>query len=252
VRAAGILAVVSGVLVAIAAFVTVNPVATYGPSDPGSASAGAGAVWYLAFLDGAQRLVPSGWEFEWLGRTWTLAILVPVAVSGLFVLVAIVWPFIERWIANDPRQGLAPQRPRNAATRTGLGVGAIAFYGVLWAAAGADTIAYVFRLGAESVLVTLQLALILAPPLAFVVTQRICLALQRKDRDIALHGFETGRIVRMPGGEYVEVHQQVSEAERRRLVGYEVMRPALLRPDRDGRLRVGARVRAQLARLLYG
>ena len=45
-------------------------------------------------------------------------------------------------------------RPRNAATRTALGVAAIVFYGVLWAAAGADTIAYVFHLGAESLIVT--------------------------------------------------------------------------------------------------
>jgi ubiquinol-cytochrome c reductase cytochrome b subunit len=251
-RAGGVLLVVSGVLAAIAGFVSVNPVATYGPADPGNASAGAGAVWYLAFLDGAQRLVPSGWEFEWLGGTWTLAILVPVAVTGLFVLVAIGYPFVERWIANDPRPYLPSQRPRNAATRTALGVAAIVFYGVLWAAAGSDTIAYLFRLGAESLLVTLQLGLILGPPLAFVLTRRICLGLQQKDREIALHGYETGRIVRMPGGEYLEVHAPVSAAQRRELVGHEVVRPAILRPDADGKLRVRAKVRAQLARLLYG
>ena len=191
---------VAGLLTAIAALVSVNPVGTYGPSDPGNASAGAGAVWYLAFLDGAQRLVPSGWEFEWMDRTVTLAILVPVAVSGLFLVVAALWPFVERFIANDPRPHLPLDRPRNAATRTALGVAAIVFYGVLWAAAGADTIAYVFHLGAESLLVTMQLTLIVGPPLAFSITRRICLGLQRKDRDIALHGYETGRIVRMPGG----------------------------------------------------
>ena len=119
-------------------------------------------------------------------------------------------------------------------------------------AAGADTIAYVFRLGAEGVLVTLQVALIAAPPIAFVATRQVCLALQRKDRDIAEHGYETGRIVRMPGGAYVEVHAPVTPAERRRLVGHEVVRPALLRPRADGRLLIRARVRAQLARLLYG
>jgi hypothetical protein len=40
------------------------------------------------------------------------------------------------------------------------------------------------------------------------------LALQRKDREIALHGYESGRIVRLPGGEYVEVHEQLDDYER--------------------------------------
>jgi ubiquinol-cytochrome c reductase cytochrome b subunit len=251
-RFAGVFFVVFGALTAIAALVTVNPVATYGPADPGNASTGAGAVWYLAFLDGAQRLVPSGWEFVWMDRTVTLAILVPVAVSGLFLVVAALWPFAERFIANDPRPQHVLDRPRNAATRTALGVAAIVFYAVLWAAAGTDTIAYLFRLGSESLLITLQVALIAGPPIAFTITQRLCLGLQRKERDIALHGFETGRIVRMPGGEYVEVHEPVSAIERQKLIGGEVVRPALLRPDARGRLTVTAKVRALLARLLYG
>jgi ubiquinol-cytochrome c reductase cytochrome b subunit len=256
-RFAGVFFVVFGVLSAIAALVSVNPVAIYGPSDPGNASTGAGAVWYLAFLDGAQRLVPSGWEVVWMDRTITLAILVPVVVSSLFLVVAALWPFAERFIANDPRPQIAVQehrvdRPRNAATRTALGVAAIVFYAVLWAAAGSDTIAYLFRLSSEGLLVALQVTLVLGPPIAFTITQRICLGLQRKDRDIALHGFETGRIVRMPGGEYVEVHQPVSAAERLRLVGYEVVRPALLRPDARGRLTVTAKVRSGLARWWYG
>ncbi len=256
-RAAGVLFVVAGVLVAIAATISVNPVGVYGPADPGNASSGAGAVWYLAFLDGAQRLTPSGWEFVWMDRTWTLAILIPVAVSTAFLAVAVLWPFAERFISGDAREHRAPEwhildRPRNAATRTGLGVAAIVFYGVLWAAAGSDTISYLFRLSAEGLLVTLQVTLIVGPPLAYQVTKRICLGLQRKDRDIALHGYETGRIVRMPGGEYVEVHAPVSPSERWRLAGHEVVRPALLRPDSHGRITIPARVRSVLARWMYG
>jgi ubiquinol-cytochrome c reductase cytochrome b subunit len=251
-RYAGVFFVVFGVLAAIAALVTVNPVGTYGPADPGNASTGAGAVWYLAFLDGAQRLVPSGWEFEWMGGTVTLAILAPVAIAGLFLVLAVLWPFAERFIANDPRPQHLPERPRNTATRTGLGVAAIVFYGVLWAAAGSDTIAYLLHLGAESLLIVLQVTLIVGPPIAFIITRRVCLGLQRKDRDIAEHGYETGRIVRMPGGEYVEVHAPVSPAERLRLVGHEVIRPAILRPDARGRLTVTAKVRSVLARWLYG
>jgi ubiquinol-cytochrome c reductase cytochrome b subunit len=42
--------------------------------------------------------------------------------------------------------------------------------------------------------------------------------LQKRDRETLLHGYETGRIVRLPGGEYVEVHQPLDESERRHLV----------------------------------
>ena len=101
IRAAGVFLVVAGVLVAISATISVNPVGTYGPADPGNASSGAGAVWHLAFLDGAQRLTPSGWEFVWMDRTWTLAILVPVAVSTAFLAVAVLWPFVERFISGS-------------------------------------------------------------------------------------------------------------------------------------------------------
>ena len=37
-----------------------------------------------------------------------------------------------------------------------------------------------------------------APPVTFWVTKRICLSLQRRDRDLVLHGRETGRIIRPP------------------------------------------------------
>ena len=250
-RAGGMFFIVVGLLTAISALVTVNPVATYGPADPGNASAGSGAVWYLAFLDGAQRLVPSGWEFEWLDRTWTLSVLVPVTISGLFLFAGLLYPFAEGWITNDKRMHLVPDRLRNMPTRTAIGVAAMVFYGVLWAAAGSDVIALTFRLTGEGVILTLQLLLLAGPPLAFILTKRVCLALQRKDRDIALHGFETGRIVRLPGGEYLEVHQEVSAAERRRLTEFESPEPSMIRPHSDGRIRVQDRLRAVLSRWMY-
>ena len=74
--------------------------------------------------------------------------------------------------------------------------------------------------------------------------RRICFALQKKDREIALHGYESGRIVRLPGGEYVEVHEQLSEYERWKLVSYEDYKPLMIRPDKRGRISPLERVRA--------
>ncbi|MFV0320591.1 MAG: cytochrome b N-terminal domain-containing protein [Microbacterium sp.] len=224
-KSAGLFFIVFGVLTGIAATVTMNPIWTYGPADPGNASAGGGALWYLAFLDGAQRLVPPGWEFVWLDRTWTLAILVPVGVCVLFLVTAMVYPFIERWVTGDQREHHLLTRPRNAPTRTGIGVAGI--------------------------VLTLQLALLLGPAAGLVLTKRICLGLQRKDREVVLHGYENGRIVRLPGGEYVEVHQPVDKYERWRLVDFENYEPLMIRPDEHGRIRLRDRARAAVSRWFF-
>jgi ubiquinol-cytochrome c reductase cytochrome b subunit len=250
-KSVGLFFIVFGVLTGIATTVTANPIWTYGPADTGNASAGGGALWYLAFLDGAQRLVPPGWEFVLFNRTWTLAILVPVGVCVLFLVTAMVYPFIERWITGDRREHHLLTRPRHAATRTGIGVAGIVFYGVLWAAAGSDLIALHFSLSIEGIVLTLQVVLILGPVAGFVLTKRICLGLQRKDREIALHGYETGRIVRLPGGEYVEVHHPVDAYERWRLIDHNSYGPLALRPDNTGRIRLRDRVRATLSRWFF-
>ena len=36
------------------------------------------------------------------------------------------------------------------------------------------------------------------------------MSLQRADRDLLLHGSETGRLLRLPHGEFVEVHEPIS------------------------------------------
>jgi ubiquinol-cytochrome c reductase cytochrome b subunit len=238
-------AVVVGVLVVVAATTAVNPVWSYGPADPGNASAGVGAVWYLAFLDGAQRLIPPGWEVVAFDRTWTLAILVPVGVCGLYFAAAVLYPVLEGWILGGRELHLL-DRPRNVPTRTAIGVAGVVFFGVLWAAAGSDLIATQFRLGIEGVVLALQLALFLGPPIAFALTRRICLGLQARDRETERHGFETGRIVRMPGGRYVEIHEPLDPARRRPpVVAAEAV---MLRPDPDGRIRWIPRLRARASR----
>jgi len=252
VRAGGLFAVVVGLLVLMSTLVTVNPIWNYGPADPGNASAGSQPDWYTGFLDGALRLVPPGWEFEFLDRTWTLAVLVPLTVVGAFLVVVALYPFLEGWILHDSVDHHILDRPRNTTIRTSIGVAGVIFYGILWTAGSADIIALLFHVSFETVILTLQVALLVEPLAAFFVTQRVCIALQRKDRDLVLHGYETGRIVRMPGGEYIEVHQPLDEYERWRLAAHKPAQAVEARPDEDGRLRRAERVRGWLAVRLLG
>jgi ubiquinol-cytochrome c reductase cytochrome b subunit len=202
--------VVIAVLLLVSATVTVSPVWLYGPSDPGNASAGSQPDWYTGFLDGALRLVPPGWELDLGGYTLTLAVLVPLAVVGLFLGAIALYPFAE----NRRRRttGRYLDRARDVPDRTALGAAGMTFYGVLWGAASADLLAHLLRLSLEGVVLGFQVLAIAGPAVAYAVTRRICLDLQQKDRDIAEHGYETGRIVRLPGGEYVEVHAPAAAA----------------------------------------
>lgn len=230
-RAAGLSAIVVGLIVVIAATVTISPVWLNGPSDPGNVGAGSQPDWYTGFLDGALRLVPPGWEVEWLGYTWTFAILIPLAVVSLFIVGVAIYPFLESWLARDVGEYDALERPRNAAGRTSLGAAGLVFIGTLWAAGAADHIAVLFRLSLEGVLIGFQVLLIGGPAVAFVLTRRFCLGLQAKDRDIAEHGWETGRIVRLPGGEYIEVHAGGGEQEQWRLPTGHTSHAPLVSPD---------------------
>lgn len=172
VKSGGLFCIVVGVLTSIAATMQVNPVWMYGPADPAVSSAGSGALWYLAFLDGAQRLVPPGWELVLFDRTWTPAIFMPLAVGGLFFLTAMIYPVVERWVSGDHEAHHLLARPRTAPRRTGIGVAGIVFYAVLWIAAGSDVIALRFSLSNESLILTLRIALVVGPILGFTLTKR--------------------------------------------------------------------------------
>ncbi|WP_238332092.1 cytochrome b [Kribbella jejuensis] len=198
VKGAGLFCFVAGISVLMGATATINPLWLYGPADPANASAGVGPAWYLAFLDGSLRLAP-GWEVVWWGKTISFAILVPVAVCTLFLALVAAYPFIEERLTGDRSEHDFLERPRDNPTRTGVGVAGMTFYGVLWAAAGADTMAVQFHLSMNVLLHTFQVLLVIGPPAALSVTRRICLGLQRSE-------FETGRILRRPDGGYTEIH----------------------------------------------
>jgi ubiquinol-cytochrome c reductase cytochrome b subunit len=218
VKSVGLFCFVAGVAIVMAATATINPVWLYGPADPANASAGVGPAWYLAFLDGSLRLAP-GWEFVLWGRTFTVAVLLPVAICTLFLALVAAYPFIEERWTRDRRDHHVLERPRNNPTRTGIGVAGMTFYGVLWAAAGADTMAVLFHLSVNTLIHVFQVLLILGPPAALLITRRICLGLQDRDTQIALHGIETGQITRLPDGGYIEKHRPLDPYRRWRLMG---------------------------------
>src|SRR6185437_7348774 len=153
------------------------------------------------------------------------ALLVPgVLVPGAFFTLLAVYPLLDRRLTGD----VAVYRPRDAAIRTGIGAAGITFYGLLWAAAANDQIAYHLSISLYAVTWFFRVAVLAGPVLAYMITERMCLGLARRDRDEAEHGRETGRIVMTPEGGYQEIREPVRPVARLLFRGVQEIAAGLL------------------------
>jgi ubiquinol-cytochrome c reductase cytochrome b subunit len=232
-KAGGFFFVVFGVTALMGALFQINPVWLYGPYDPAQVTAGSQPDWYMGWLEGSVRLMP-GFESTWWGVTFEWNLIIPaLLVPPLFVTVVAAYPFLEQWITGDKREHHVLDRPRNQPTRTGVGAAFITFYAVLWLGGGNDVIATHFHLQLNQVTYALRALIFIGPVVAFWITRRICIALQRADNDRLLHGLETGVIVRSPDGGYSEEHVAVGVHEAYTLTEHNEQRPEVLDPDTD-------------------
>lgn len=228
---------VFAVLALMGGTMSINNIWNYGPYDPSPVSAGAQPDWYMLFLEGSLRLMPGFAEFvTWGDYTVSLNVLIPaVVVPGILFTFLFVYPFVEAKVTGDHREHHVLDRPRNVPVRTALGVAFLTEFIILAVAGSNDLLALFFDMSLNSITWVLRVLFFVGPVFAFWVTKRICLGLQRKDREMVLHGHESGRIVRFANGEYIEVHTPLSDEERWLRVNYEAHRPLEIAPATDGR-----------------
>ncbi len=233
-KAGGFFFVVFGIIALISGIVAINPVWNYGPYDPSPVTADSQPDWYMWFADGALRLLPGWLEFYIFGYPISLNL----ALGSILLLptvftIAGAYPFFEAWITKDKREHHLLQRPRNAPVRTGIGAAAITLWLIMSIAATNDVIAVKAGMSINDITMFLQVMFFLGPILVFILTKRICMGLQRRDRDKVLHGRETGRIVRTAEGRFFEAHEPLDPYTRWKLVDYEAERPLELTSDTD-------------------
>ena len=141
-----------------------------------------------------------------------------LALTGHVLMTALAaWPFVEQWITGDKREHHVLDRPRNAPTRTALGIAGVTFYGILWLEGANDIVARFLNISLYLTTEIARYAIFIGPVVAYWVTKRICLGLQRKDVHILEHGIETGVIRQLPSGEYIEETRAPSERLRAKL-----------------------------------
>ncbi len=233
-KAGGFFFLVFGVTALISALVTINPIWAYGPYDPSPITAGSQPDWYMGFADGALRLLPGFLEFVAFGRTWSFNVFIGaiLLIPALYTISG-AYPFLEAWVTGDKREHHLLDRPRNAPVRTGLGMMAISFYLILFFASGNDIMAIKLHLSINDLTRLFQISIFVVPPLTFWVTKRICLSLQRHDRDKVLHGRESGTVIRTAEGRFFERHEPLDEFERWSLVQQESQSPLELGSGTD-------------------
>ncbi|MEU5214541.1 ubiquinol-cytochrome c reductase cytochrome b subunit [Streptomyces sp. NPDC020742] len=255
-KAGGFFFLVFGVISVIAAVASINPVWAIGPYRPDQVSTGAQPDWYMGFAEGLVRVMP-GWEWNFWGHTLNLGVLIPILVFPLVLAVIAVYPFVESWVRGDKREHHILDRPRNVPTRTAFGVAWLVAYFVMLIGGGNDLWATHFHLSINSITWFVRIAFFVGPVLAFIATKRICLGLQRRDKDKVLHGRESGVIKRLPHGEFIEVHEPLDQEQLHFLTQHEQPKPLELGPEVDEngverKLKRSQKLRAKLSKSYYG
>jgi ubiquinol-cytochrome c reductase cytochrome b subunit len=210
-KAGGFFFIVFGVCAALGGLAQINPVWLFGPYNPAQVSSGSQPDWYMMFLDGSTRLFPS-WEIRLWGHTIPPLFWPTVVLPGILLTMAVAYPFVEARMTGDRKSHNLLQRPRDVPVRTSLGAMAITFYLVLFLSGANDLIAKAFDISLNAMTWSGRIALLLGPPIAYLIAYRVCLGLQRHDREVLEHGIETGIIKVLPTGEFIEVHQPLGPA----------------------------------------
>jgi ubiquinol-cytochrome c reductase cytochrome b subunit len=212
-KAGGFFFIVFGVITLMGGLMQINPLWTYGPYNPAQVTAGSQPDWYMGFVEGAIRIMPN-WESHIGSTTWSWNIAIPgLGLMGLMAMSMAFYPFVEQWVTGDKSEHHILDRPRNAPTRTAFGVAAMTCYGLFFIAGGNDLVATQFHVSLNSVTYFMRIMVFVGPVLAFLITKRICIGLQRADAARLLHGSESAIIVRDPSGGYSEAHTPIDQEE---------------------------------------
>ncbi|MER6913007.1 cytochrome bc complex cytochrome b subunit [Streptomyces sp. NPDC000594] len=255
-KAGGFFFLVFGIIAVVAAVATLNPIWAIGPYRVDQVSTGAQPDWYMGFAEGLIRVMP-GWEINFWGHTLALGVFIPLVIFPLMLGAIAVWPFLESWVTGDKREHHILDRPRNAPTRTAFGVAWLVAYFIMLIGGGNDIVATHFNLSINAITWFVRIFFFAGPVLAFILTKRICLGLQRRDKDKVLHGRESGIIKRLPHGEFIEVHEPLTQGELYTLTSHEQYAPLETGPEVDGngvrrKVSLTKKTQAKLSQGFYG
>jgi quinol---cytochrome-c reductase cytochrome b subunit len=178
-RSLGLFFAVAGVLFLLGGLVQINPVWLWGPYHVDHATNAAQPDWYLGWLIGALRLLPS---FDVTIGDYTLipnpfwgGVLFPLIVFGILF----AWPALERRFRGDYAFHNLLDRPRDAPTRTAFGAALFTWVFVIFLAGASDRVFVLLGLSYEWQITVYRVLVFVGPVAAFFLTKRVCEELQK-------------------------------------------------------------------------
>jgi ubiquinol-cytochrome c reductase cytochrome b subunit len=183
-RSIALLLAVIGALFLLGGLVQINPVWLWGPYHVGLSTNGAQPDWYLGWLIGALRLVPS-YDLVIDHRTvipnpfWG-GVLFPGVVFGLLYL----WPTLEARFTGDRAPHNLLQRPRESPWRTAIGAALFSWIFLIFLAGSADRADVLFGLDYETQVEVYRIVIWVVPVAVLLLTKLVCSEL-RAGEDVA-------------------------------------------------------------------
>jgi quinol---cytochrome-c reductase cytochrome b subunit len=181
-RSLGLMFAVFAVLFLLGGLVQINPIWQWGPYHVSQATNGAQPDWYLGWLIGALRLVPS---FDLTIGHYTLVpnpfwggAAFPMVVFGVLYL----WPWLERKVTGDYAFHNLLDRPRDAPWRTAIGVAFFTWIFIVFVAGASDRLFVLFDLSYSGQIWVYRVLVWVLPVVALFLTKRICVELVRGER----------------------------------------------------------------------
>jgi ubiquinol-cytochrome c reductase cytochrome b subunit len=177
-KTTGFLLMVTAATALLGGLAQINPIWQFGSYDASKISYAVQPDWYMGWLDGALRIMPS-WEFAGVGHTIPFEVFLPsVVFPGLIFTIALLWPSIERRVTGDNEIHHLLDSPRNRPKRTGAGVAMFALLFTLFAASSTDVLANFFHVSLNATLWFFRIAVIVVPIVAGLVTYQLCREMQ--------------------------------------------------------------------------
>jgi ubiquinol-cytochrome c reductase cytochrome b subunit len=182
-RSLGLMLAVAGLLFLLGGLVQINPIWLWGPYHTYSATNGAQPDWYLGWLIGGLRLVPS---FDLVIDGYTLVpnpfwggAGFPLVVFGFLYL----WPWIERkLITHDDRFHNLLERPRDAPARTAIGIGMLTWVVLVFLAGGSDRVDVLWNISYTGQIWVYRVLVWVVPVLGGTLAWWICKELQAGEK----------------------------------------------------------------------
>ncbi len=169
----GFLFLTVAVTTLLGAFVQINPIWLYGPYVPFHVSYAVQPDWYMGWLDGALRVMPS-WELHLPGHMIPNVFFPAVLMPGITFNVMMAWPWIEAKFSGDTAEHHLLDRPSHRPVRTAVGAAVLSFYFVLFGASATDVLANYLSISLNTVLLMFRVLCVVVPLIVYPITYFIC------------------------------------------------------------------------------